>query len=356
MGLFKNKRNNFSKSDQLQFFDVVASYINAGISPTEAVPLYRQSLADDTYAYKVAGNIIRDMQNGLDFAEAIGKHPQEFPAFTIGMLEVAQNTGTLPVVLEEIVTHLEREIDIQHKISSATLVPKISAVGVGIVFFFITTYVIPKLGAILIDMKVELPTITAVVLYIGEFMQSFWWLILLGLGGLYLVNKAVKAKHPDKYEFTIMQLPFWRGIAFNQLRYNFCTIMGLCTNAGIRPAQALEYTATAIDNGYMRQAILKAVAHIANGTEIDKAIKREDTHNLLDSDLYTMLKTGAGTGNLGAIMTKQSKSYRKKLDTAAGKIGDQVGITVLVPSYIVLVVLLAAIEYPIITLATNFGG
>lgn len=356
MELLKNKRNTFSRNDQLQFFEIIASYINAGISPTEAVPLYKQSLEENTLAYKLSGSIIRDMQNGLDFADAVGKHKKEFPAFTIGMLEVAQNTGSLPAVLDEIVTHLEREIDIHRKISSATLVPKISAVGVGLVFFFITTYVIPKLGEILIDMKVELPTITAIVLSFGEFMQSMWWLIIICLISIYFINKLIRARQPDKYEFVVMKLPFWHSIAFNQLRYNFCTIMGLCTNAGIRPAQALEYTAAAIDNGYMKSAILKAVTHIANGVAIDKAIKKEDTHNLLDSDLYTMLKTGADVGSISTIMTKQSKHYRKKLDAAAEKIGDQVGITVLVPSYIVLVILLAAIEYPIITLATNFGG
>lgn len=352
---FEDSTKTFTKHDQLQFFDVVSNYVHAGISPTDAVRLYRESIEKEMVAYAVSGKLIRFMQNGMDFAESLKRFPEIFPAYAIGLLEVAQKTGQLPAMLSEIVAQMEQELDIASRIKRATFIPKISSVGIILVFFLGSTYIIPQLGNVLLDMNIDLPLITKIVLTLGNGMASLWWLCLLVLGAAGCFYFQFKKQHPDQYSWIIMNLPLWKPVAFNRLKYNFCKVMGLCTSAGIKPSQALSYTALAIDNAYMRNTIKRSLKHIQNGMAIDKAIKKEDTYEMLDTSLYVMLQTGASLGNLGDIMKKQADNYKKKLDTAVAAIGDKIGITVLVPCYIAIVIMFAAIEYPVITMGANMS-
>lgn len=352
---FEDSTKTFTKQDQLQFFDVVSNYVNAGISPTDAVKLYRDSIDREMMAYTVSGKMIRFMQNGMDFAESLKRFPDIFPAYAIGLLEVAQRTGQLSAMLAEIVAQMEQELDIASRIKRATFIPKISSVGIILVFFLGATYIIPKLGGVLLEMNIELPLITKIVLYTGQSIQEFWWVFLPIIGVILFLYFQFKRRYPDQYSWIVMNLPLWKPIAFNRLKYNFCTVMGLCTAAGIKPSQALSYTALAMDHAYMRNTLKRALKRIQNGAAIDEAIKKEDTYELLDPSLYTMLQTGASIGNLGDIMKKQSANYKKRLDTAVMAIGDKIGITVLVPCYLAIVIMFAAIEYPVITMGANMS-
>lgn len=355
---FDNPKKKFTKQNQLEFFDVMSNYVNSGISPVEAVKLYRDSISPDLMAYKVTGEALKDMRNGLSLAEALGKKPGQFPEFAVGLLRVAQETGQLGPVLKEIVYHLDLTLDISRRVSKATMMPKISAIGIFIVFMFGTSYVIPKLGDTLTDMHVELPMITRIVLTMGNFMSSFWWVIAILVFVLFSMWKGFRKKNPEKAEWIVMNLPLWKQVAYARIKYNFCAIMSLCVGAGVRPGQALSYTAQGVGCMRMKNSILRATRHIANGMGLDTALRREDKDALLDAGLYTMIATGAATGNMGLIMGKQAENYRKKLEDASTQIGDKFGVFVLIPCYIAIIVLLGAIEYPVITLGANItsGG
>lgn len=336
---------------RLRFFQIVQRYMDAGISPADSIQRFNEGLEEDDPALPMTRTILRDMENGHTFSEGLKKFPKFFPPFVIGLVEVGQESGQLPHILREIVYHLEQDIDIQRKVAAATLIPKISIVGIFLVFLFATMYIIPKLGELLVDSGLELPFITKVVYNISLFLQSWWFVVIGGIAAVIISIYSFKKGNPERFDILSMRIPFYGPLASYRLQYDFTKTFGLCIMAGIRASTALKYTSLAVNNLYVKNFLNRAVGKIVNsGTEVEAALKHEDVEDFLSKDTLTMVRTGTESGNLGEIMMNESENYKKDLDNAANTIGDKVSMTVLIPAYISILVLFAAIYYPVLTM------
>lgn len=349
-------KRKFSREDTYKFFQVVQRYIKVGLSPNDSIERYVESVGAPELK-EIGKQLLKDMQNGLDFAAALRKIPEFCPAFLVGLLEVGQKSGQLNKILDEIVFHLEQELDISRKVNTALLVPKITCLGMLAAGSFALLVVIPLLGDLLKDLQMELPLATRIVIAIGDTARTFWWLTILlpacGISGY----RCAKKKFSDKASLLALKIPFYKVIAYTRLQYNFSKVMGLCINAGIRPQEALRYTAVAVDNVYLKSVLDGAADDMANtGNNIANAIERKDKLKIIDKDFYLMLHTGSESGNLGDIMSNESENYRKAMLAASETIGDKVGLSVTIPGYIALILLFIAIEVPIISMLQNIGS
>lgn len=344
------------KNDLAKFFQVLQRYSKAGLSPNDSLERYVITVTNPIMK-KIATSMLRDMRNGLDFASALRKFPDTFPAFIVGLIEVGQVSGQLGKVLDEIVFHLTQEQDIDRKLRTALLVPKISIVGILIALSIALVFVIPKIGELLEDAHVELPLVTKMTIAFGNLAQEFWWLELALIVGGFMAYRFFKKNYPEEMDMINLKIPFFKVITFNRIQYDFSKTFGLCIEAGIQPQQALKYAAVAVNNISLKGALNRASnAMVNSGIEISAALKKEDKREILDKDFYIMLKTGAESGNLGDVMLNEAESFRKEMLAASELIGDKVSLSVTIPSYIALIILFASIEIPVMTMMQNLGA
>ena len=349
---FLKKKNFMSAQEQQEFFDIIGNFRSSGLTLEEGITAFQGDFPKDSYNYHLCASILKDMSNGHRFSDSLKKFPKSFSPFTTGIIAMAEGTGHFEASLAEISFRQGLQMEIKSKISSATLVPKISAVFGLLAFLLSTGWAIPKMAEVLESLDADLPLITEVVLYFGSFMSSFWWLIFPIGFGIKFYYEWLKKNKPEMLASILMKIPFWKPIVINRLRYDFCTIMGICIDAGIEPTQALSYTGMASDNIFLKGLIARALKQIrTRGVSFDEALKKEDAIPLLDMKLYRMLKAGRVTGQTGEIMKKQAEYYRKKLLAATNEVGDKVGMSVITPIYIFISIMVAAIVLPIVGLA-----
>lgn len=354
MKIWQKKQNAMLPQEQQEFFEIISIYAASGLSLEEGIQDFRDGFPKDSYNYRLCNQLIKGMSNGQSFGEAIKKYPKSFSPFTSGIIAMAEGTGHFEASLAEISFRQSMQTEITSKIKSATLVPKVSAVIGLLAFLFATNFAIPKMAENIKTMDAQLPLITQLVLMLGEFMTSFWWLIaLLVIAGMFFY-KWLKENKPDVIAKSLLKLPFWRPITISRTNYDFCTIMGICLESGVEPVQALTYTAMASDNLFMKRLIGRALKHIkSKGTNYDEALQKEDIIPLLDVKVYRMLKSGRKTGRTGEIAKQLAEYYRKKLLVATNQIGDKVGMMVITPIYVMIAILMTAVVLPITGIASN---
>jgi len=350
----KRKKTHLSSQEQEAFFDIVGNFVGTGLKIEEGIESFRADEEKGSYIYTLCGKILQDMQNGYPFSACLKKYPKSFPPFVTGILAMAEQTGQLDKALQEISYRQKIQDEINSKVRSATLVPKISALFGLAAFLFASMWAIPKMGDSLKSLDVDMPLITQVVLLFGEFCQSFWWLIIGLIVAAIFGFQWFKTNRPEQAGRLELRIPFWRPITLNQVRYDFCTITGLCVEAGIEPVQALSYTAMATDNLFLKHLIKRALKHInSTGIAFDEALSKEDAIPLLDHKLYRMLQAGRTTGRTGYILKKQSEFYRKKLKDATDAVGDKIGMVVITPIYAMVGILVTALVLPIMNVAVS---
>ncbi len=357
MALLKNLTRKFSTVELLNFFELIHVFVSTGMDIKEGIRCYRENLPKDSFIYKLCGQMIRDMENGSTFSDVLAKNPKTFPPYIVGMLHMAESTGKLGMVLEDIVSRLTISNDINQKISNATLVPKISFLGIIVVIVVFLVLVIPKIGDTFYEMNMDLPFITQAVLGFGSFFMDFWFLFAIAAIGGIVFYKWFQQNYPEKLARIFMGLPFWKPIALNQARYDFFIIMSLCIDAGVEPIRALEYTAMATENIYLRNIILRAVKHIkASGAAFDDALHREDTFPVMNNAIYIILEGARKTGQMNFILSRQAEHWQRNLKASTETIGDKIGMFTLAPIFILIMILAAAIILPIGQLGTNIGA
>lgn len=346
--------NHLSLTDLYQFFRIVYRFQNAGVPIDSAVEAYLSSATKEE-AKEIISKILRDMRNGQLFSEAL-KRSGEFPEFIVEIMKVGENSGQVLNTLHEVVEHLKQEIDIDREVTSSLWTPKIFLVGMSFAMFIAVMFVIPKMGQLLREAHIELPTITIAVLWIGDTAQSFWWVGALIAFALFGVYKEFKRRYPEEVALLKFRLPFFKSIYIPQMQYRFTKIMGLCLVANVPTPQAIQYTALASDNVAMKLTLFRALQYIERrGMQSWDAIKKADVFHLVSQDIFTLLEVGASTSQMGPILLEESQNFQEDMLTASKLIGDKVGISVTIPGYIALIFLFAAIEWPVITMMQNMN-
>ena len=348
--------NKPTMKDLYRFFKVIQRYNSANITINESVPMFAEEVKKPSLK-KIMESLIRDLRNGMDFPNALSKHPGFFPAFIIEMMKVGEASGQNTGIMDEIVFFLEQEIDVKREVDSALWTPKAFLVGMFIAFLLGIFLVIPKMGELLSDTHIELPLITQLVVGIGNLAQSFWWLfILLGIA-IVAGYRYIKNEYPEQIDLFKLRIPFFKVITYNQIQYRFAKIFGLCVQAKLDTTRALQYTAMAADNLVVKNTLKKAATDIErSGMSLADAIKKADIYHIINPAFYIMLRVGVSTSDIGNIMLKEADNYRKDMLVASKLIGDKVGLSVTIPGYVALIILFASIEFPVMTMMQNLNS
>jgi len=350
--VFNNSGTNLS--DLYNFSYVMERYNSFGIKMHEAVENYLKTVQKPALR-KIMETLLRDLRNGIAFPDALSKHPSFFPAFVIAMMRIGQDSGQTGKIWEDITSYLEQEIEIGKDIRSAMWIQKVFFAFFLVAAVIIIFLVIPKMGDLLKETDMELPMVTKAVIGFGTIATSFWWLFLLAGIGCVLGYGYFKREYPEQYDALKLKVPVFSTITYDQLQYRFARVFGLCRQAGLDPVSSLRYAAIAADNLIMKNMLQKAASSLENsGLPLREALMKADVHHILHPDFFLMMQVGIA-GDISEVMLKEADKYQKEMRRSAKTIGDKVGLCVMIPGYVVMILLFASMELPIMSMMQNMN-
>ena len=339
----------------LNFFKIISRYHRVGHSLEQCMDDYMK-VADTPLMAELCKSIKKSLGNGNDFASSLAKHPDVFVPFVVGFVKVGEQSNKIDIFFDRIAEGLEQNLNLKRKIASATLMPKISMTVLFFAFLFAVYYLIPKMGSALGEIKVELPLITRVVLRIGEAVTAFWWLIPLLIFGAIFSLKYYKENNPLGYSLLGLKIPIYKDIVYNSLHYQLCSLFALCLGSIDKSSVALSYTAMAVDNKYMQKVLNVTSQFMQNGDTLDVALEKADERKIVSPEVISMIQTGIETGRLASILESEADTFKFKLKNDMETIGDKISAAVMTPSYIIMLLFFAAIEYPMVKLTQDMSA
>src|SRR5688500_11213897 len=157
------------------FTQQLANLLRSGMPLTVALNSMTH-LSTKGISAEVSKQLRQDVTEGRRLSDAMGRQPVVFSDLYINMVRAGEQSGALVEVLRRLASHYERFAEVQAKFISALIYPAVViCVGIGIIIFFMT-YMMPKFMSIFEGMKVSLPTSTMLLMNMGNFFQTYWWL------------------------------------------------------------------------------------------------------------------------------------------------------------------------------------
>ncbi|HMB17548.1 MAG TPA: type II secretion system F family protein, partial [Candidatus Paceibacterota bacterium] len=124
-------------------------------------------------------DISNDVDAGFSLSQALERQGSIFSDFYINMVKSAEVTGRLSEVLEFLADYLEDKASLTSKVKNAVTYPVFIIVLFFIVIILMVTIVLPQITPLFEDSSMNVPVITQIVIFIGEFLVDYWWALLI---------------------------------------------------------------------------------------------------------------------------------------------------------------------------------
>ena len=311
-------KNRVKSDDIVMFTRQLSAMIGAGVPILRALTSLEQH-GENPALKKIISAIVKDIQGGSPFADALGKYPNTFSDVYVNMVRAGEAAGILDDILKRLALQQEKNATIRKKVKSAMTYPMVLIFITIIAFFGLMLFVIPMIGNTIQDLAgpdAELPLLTQIMLGISAFMISYWYILIpLLIGGIILVLRYIKTpRGKAQFHHLTLKIPglktILRKIAVARFARTFSALMG----AGVAVLEALDVTARAVGHIVYEEALREAAEEVKNGKQLSQVI--EQNSNLFPAIVSQMLAVGEETGQTDTVLVKVADFYEEEVDTA----------------------------------------
>jgi type IV pilus assembly protein PilC len=294
------------------FFRQLAILIEARISIIIALTAILEQTSNKFFV-KVLKETIADIENGLPFSDALGKHRDVFSVLVVNVIRAGETSGNLKKSIEYIAENIEKNYTLASRVRSAMIYPSIILVVFFLIGFIMVSFILPKLTAIIKELNAYIPWYTKIIIKVGDFMSVYWWavlIIILGfIGGvLYYVRTAQGKREWDQMK---IKLPVF-GIIFRGIYIaRFAQNLKVLLSGGIPIIRALNITSTVINNTVYETLLKKAADEVKVGGNISNAFSKS---LLIPPVVSHMMKIGEDSGQIEQVLTHIGNFYEQETD------------------------------------------
>lgn len=289
-----------------------ATMIDAGIPILRCLDILTNQSKDPTMKAALE-QVTTDVKGGLALNEAMVKHPNVFNKLYVNMIRAAEVGGILDQILDRLAGFLEYEADVRGKIKSAMMYPVLVLCFSVIMLFALFTFVLPKFKEIFTGMDVELPAITSALFKLGDFMQSFWWVIILAVVGTIMGIKQYGRTTKGRYQLDFFKLkfPIIGELALKMSVARFTRTFGTLINSGVPMMRSLEIVGETMNNAVLANAIEVTRNSIREGQKLSDPLAKS---GLFPNMVTTMIDVGEESGRLSEMLVKVGDFYDAEVE------------------------------------------
>ena len=308
-----NRRRRPKIQELATFTLQLANLLHAGMPLTMALNSMA-SLTARGIPPSVARQLKQDVMEGRSLSDALAKQADIFPPIVVNMVRAGEQSGALEEVLRRQAAHFERFAEVQSKFKSAMIYPMVvCAVGVGLVFFFMTV-MLPKFTTLFESIpNLELPASTKFLISASNFMTTWWWLFpIVGVLIVTLYKRYHATVHGRRFIDRLqMKAPVIGGVIRLNLFGQFSRTLGTLLRNGVPVLQALKITEQIVPNVIVAEAIAKTREGVTDGKTLAQPLAKSGLFPQLMIDL---LKIGEETGDIPLALENVAETYERELN------------------------------------------
>ena len=349
--------NKVKSDDLVMFTRQLSAMVSAGVPILRA--LSSQHDHTDSKALKtILAAVIKDVEGGAQFADALSRHPNTFNDVYVNMVRAGEAAGILDDILKRLAMQQEKNAAMRKKIKSAMAYPMVLMGITVLAFFGLMLFVIPQIGKIIKDLggpDAKLPALTEAMLGISGFLVHYGLFLLpVVIAGGVVLSRWLKTPAGKKIFHTLilkipMIQPIVQKVAVARFARTFSALMG----AGVAVLEALNVTARAVGNVVYEESLVQAAEAVKNGKTLSSVIEKNPLYPPI---VAQMLAVGEETGQTDTILVKVADFYEEEVDVAIDGISSIIEPVMILVMGSMVGLIAASVMGPIAGLAQSVKG
>ena len=270
---------------------------------------------EDSGFQSILSDIRGRVVEGGSLAGAMEQHPEVFPAMYISMVRSGENAGTLGTIMRRLADYYEAQDRLHSKLKGAMIYPSFMMFfGLAVVLFMVTS-IVPKITRIFESQDAVLPLPTRILMGVSDFVVDFWYLLLLGTGGLVIglsmfARSSAGREMRDKLE---LKLPLINRLRIKIMVARYCQTLGTLLKSGVDLKTSLEISKHVVVNKLFIAKLDQLIIDVNNkGVPLSAAMARIE---FFPEYVRHVVSIGEEAARVDELLEKVSDRMQEELTT-----------------------------------------
>ncbi|WP_199524727.1 type II secretion system F family protein [Pseudoalteromonas sp. bablab_jr011] len=313
--LFGTRTQKVSAKDIALITRQIATMLMAGVPLIQSIEMIGSGAKNKSVA-RLMEEIGDQVKAGVPLSQALRRHPRYFDDLYCDLVASGEQSGALDKIFDRVALYKEKAEALKSKIKKAMFYPIAVLVVALIVTSILLIFVVPQFQDIFSGFGAELPAFTLMVIGISEFMQEYWWMMLIAViafGYAYKEALLKSKKLRDANDRAILKLPVIGMILNKAAVARYARTLSTTFAAGVPLVDALDSAAGASGNAVYRYAILEIKAEVSSGNLMNWAMRNT---KIFPDMVIQMVAIGEESGSLDGMLAKVATIYEQEVDDA----------------------------------------
>ena len=310
---FEITKKMVARKEVMNFSRQLAVFIRAGIPIMESLEIILEETSGKLMR-KVLEDTIESLRNGDTFAAAAAHHPEAFANYYVGILESAELTGSLDVVLTQLADYIDRDTKARSKVTSALVYPSVVAVMSLVTVVVLAVFVLPRFVVFFKSLHAKLPLTTRMLMGFSAFVSHWWYAIALVMVLIAAAFLTMRRSQRGQLflDGAVLKIPVVGDLITVAILERVCRILSSLLRAGVDLPRSMTVTAESANNMVYRRALEKVRDDMMEGQGLAGPIART---GLFPGAAKQMIRVGEETGTLDQQLEVAATYYSRELET-----------------------------------------
>ncbi len=295
-----------------------STLLKAGVSVVDSTRILAEQ-TESKALKKALLDIEQELTEGKPLSDAAAKHKKIFTAMFVNMIRAGEAGGNMDETLERLAVHFEKQHNTRSKIKSALAYPIVVGIIAIAVVIFLLVSVVPTFVDMFADFGGELPAITQFVLNASEFMQRFWWLVLvvvfIFVGFIVFIRQNKNTKY--YLDYFLLRIPIFGKMMQKAVLARMTRTLSSLFTSSVPILQAMSIVENVVENEVIAKVVRESREALEKGQSLTDPMRK---HWAFPPLVTQMIAIGEETGSLDAMLGKVADFYEKEVENSTDQI------------------------------------
>lgn len=346
-----NKFKKPKEDEMVDFTRQLSTMIDSGLTLIDALRILKNQAP--SAMVQVIEKILTEIESGKSLSQALEATGDIFSSVYIALVRVGESAGLLDNILKKLAESMESEREFRDKTKGALVYPAIIVIGMVVVVVIMMIFVIPKMTQMYVDMGIELPILTRILIGVSDFMVHYWYLLF---GSIAVLVSAFKKWTKTELGGMIVEqitfkIPIWGKLKEDMILAKFARTMGLLVASGISVLEALRIVGDTLGSRIYKGGVDRVMGRVEKGVSLAESMS---TIEEFPQILPQMVSVGEQTGKLDEVLTRLAIYYEAESAQKIKTLTTAIEPLIMVVMGVGVGFLVAAVILPIYNLTSQF--
>lgn len=296
----------------------LSTLVGAGLPLDRSLEIIRR-VSSVPLMVELIANIQTVVRGGKALSVAFQERPDLFPSFYINFVRAAELSGNMGKSLLDLSIYLDKAHLLREQLKSALMYPMI-LVGVTLLSLgIIVIFVLPEFASLFEDMDAPLPSSTAFVLGVSNFLRQYaiGLLLLIGLGFGYYRKRCEDPAWLYRRDERLLQIGMLSDLIKKINMARFSRSLGTLLAGGVSLLPAIAVAKEGLENKFLLARLNEVSRSLEDGGGL--------AGPLLETGVFPefalqMIQVGEETGQLDQMLIRVADIYDDEVATASQRL------------------------------------